>query len=133
MNVSKTLAAAVLGFVLQGTASAQIYESTDAEGVPEFSDTPSTGAQEVDLSSTNLMGAPATAPAPDEEAGAQAAPSRDRSRQEESVTAGDAYGADQSEEVRARRRLEEQRVDNALHGKGAAGAGEEQHKAKGQR
>jgi hypothetical protein len=54
MNIAKTILACSLGLALTGVASAQIYESEDAEGVTEFSDTPTPGAQEVDLQQTNV-------------------------------------------------------------------------------
>lgn len=54
MNIAKTILACSLGLALTGAASAQIYESEDAEGVTEFSDTPTAGAQEVELQQTNV-------------------------------------------------------------------------------
>ena len=54
MNFSKSILVGVVGLALQGAASAQIYQSTDTEGVPEFSDTSSPGSAEVDLGATNI-------------------------------------------------------------------------------
>lgn len=55
MKIPNTVLACVLGFAVHATASAQIYESTDAEGVPEFSDTPTPGAAEIELPQTNVV------------------------------------------------------------------------------
>lgn len=67
MNVAKTILACSLGLALSGAVGAQIYENTDAEGVPEFSDTPTPGAEKVDLQQTNVA-------TPVEERAPQAAP-----------------------------------------------------------
>ena len=39
---------------LSGNAIAQVYQSTDAEGNPSFSDTPSAGSEEIELPETNV-------------------------------------------------------------------------------
>ena len=79
MKLAKILLLGVFGLALQGTATAQIYESKDAEGVPEFSDTPTAGSEVVDLQKTNLSDEPPDIPvAPPEESvrpAAAAAPS----------------------------------------------------------
>ena len=74
MKVSKLILLAAIGLVLPGLSSAQIYESKDAEGVPEFSDTPKAGAEVVDLQKTNVADEPPDIPvAPREEAAPAAA------------------------------------------------------------
>ena len=70
MKLPSTIMACFFGFALHGTASAQIYESKDAEGVTEFSDTPTSGAEIVDLPPTNVVtpvAEPAAAPAAEQE------------------------------------------------------------------
>jgi len=54
VNFSKSILVGVVGLALQGVASAQIYQSRDTEGVPEFSDTSSPGSAEVDLGAINI-------------------------------------------------------------------------------
>jgi hypothetical protein len=78
MKLSKLLLLGIIVLALPGMASAQIYESKDAEGVPEFSDTPKAGAEVVDLQKTNVADEPPDIPvAPREEKApaAAAAPS----------------------------------------------------------
>ena len=72
MNYSKIFGAGFLALLMHLPASAQVYESVDADGVPDFSDSPEPGAEVVDIPSTNLMDAP---PA---EAAAGAAPAAGR-------------------------------------------------------
>jgi hypothetical protein len=62
MKLAKGFLVGLLGLALQGTAIAQIYESTDAEGVQEFSDTPSAGSEVVDLQKTNVADEPPDIP-----------------------------------------------------------------------
>ena len=62
MKLVKTILVGVFGLALQGTATAQIYENKDAEGVPEFSDTPTAGSEVVDLQKTNLADEPPDIP-----------------------------------------------------------------------
>lgn len=59
---------------LSFTAFAQVYQSTDEEGTPSFSDTPSAGSTEIKIPETNTGNAvkvpppepePAPAPAPE--------------------------------------------------------------------
>lgn len=59
MNYFKAFAFCMAAFALQNTAWAEIYETTDAEGNPEFSDSPpDADAEVVDLPKTNLADAP---------------------------------------------------------------------------
>jgi hypothetical protein len=140
MKYPKLILAGVFGLVLQGTASAQIYESEDAEGVPEFSDTPTQGAEAVDLPSTNLADAPPAGSAAPQEieqaapvAGGPAAGSV--GGPVEGANGGVYYGGDDEDGVRAQRRLDEDRIDNALPGNPGPGveAGEVHHEAGGHR
>lgn len=137
IGIFRVIAVSLLGLVLHGTASAQIYERTDAEGVPEFSDSPTQGdedtttqgAEVVDLPRTNVIDAP-----PEEPAGAQASQQQqsqqesgqgaagDYGEQEEGVD-GDMYYGDDADNVRVQRRIDEDRVDNALPGDPARGVG----------
>jgi hypothetical protein len=67
MGHLKTGTACLLALALHSTAWAEIYESTDAEGNPEFSDSPmAPDSQEVQLQQTNIIEAPQPEPeAPD--------------------------------------------------------------------
>ena len=51
-NVSQ-LSVAILLSVLSTTLAAQVYQTTDEDGNPVFSDTPSAGASEVEIQTTN--------------------------------------------------------------------------------
>ncbi len=128
MQCLKLILASVFTLLLQGTVSAQIYESEDARGVPEFSDTPTPGAELVDLPSTNIAEPPpegqVTVPTiqePSKQGGEAAA----GNKQAEGASVDTYYGGDgEDENVRARRRLEEDRIDNTLPGNRAPGVGE---------
>lgn len=126
MRYSRWILAGVFGLVLQGTASAQIYESEDAEGVPEFSDTPTAGAEVVDLPATNVVepppAEPATAPQP-QSAPQQAAFPNAGGEQEEGADGVIYYGGGEDENVRAQRREDAARINNALPGEPGVGAG----------
>jgi len=126
MKLGKQVLLGVLGLVLQGTAVAQIYESTDAEGVPEFSDTPSAGSEVVDLPETNVAEEPPGIPAaPQAEAPRPAPAPTGNSGGEIGEPSYDVYGGDyDDDDVRARRRVEEDRVDNALPEHNGPGVGE---------
>ena len=67
MGHLKTGTACLLALALHSAAWAEIYESTDAEGNPEFSDSPmAPDSQEVQLQQTNIIEAPQPEPeAPD--------------------------------------------------------------------
>lgn len=141
MNIAKTILACSLGLVLTGVASAQIYESEDAEGVTEFSDTPTPGAEQVDLQQTNVatpveerepQAAPEQRPAPEgrESGGAVAG---DREREEGDPDYG-YYGGDYDNDLgpREQRREDADRiedrgphVDNSLPHEAGGEAGEE--------
>jgi len=117
MKLGKHILLGVFGLALQGTAAAQIYESTDAEGVPEFSDTPSAGSEVVDLQKTNVADEPPDIPE---------APQAEAARPAAAPAAGPAavgepgyevYDGYNNAGVREQRRLDEDRVDNALPGK----------------
>tara|TARA_R110001599_G_scaffold353231_1_gene591085 strand:- start:173121 stop:173408 length:288 start_codon:yes stop_codon:yes gene_type:complete len=74
MNRAKWVLSGTFVLALQGTTSAQIYESTDAEGVPEFSDTPSSGSEVVGLQTTNVADKPAETPEAPQAEAARAVP-----------------------------------------------------------
>lgn len=124
MRFSTVMMVSVLGITLHGAASAQIYESKDAEGVPEFSDTPTAGATVVDLPATNTAEAPAEgALRPEEAPVPQAQVSTPAFDGEMPQEGGIYYGnGDEDDDVRARRRAEEH-VDNALPGHQGPGVG----------
>ncbi len=131
MKLSGWLLGCVFGLALNSAASGQVYESKDAQGVPEFSDTPTAGAEVVELPSTNVADAPGDGPvAPGPEAGSQAAQAAQPNPDGEARVIYE--GADdEDEDLRAQRRLTEDRVDKALPGNpvgpgvGAPGAGVE--------
>ena len=54
--------ACLFAVVLGSTAQAEIYESKDAQGNPVFTDTPTAGAEAVDLPKTNVVDAAQEAP-----------------------------------------------------------------------
>ncbi len=59
MRYLKIVTACVVALAFHNTAWAQVYETTDAEGNPEFTDSPAAeGAEEVDLPETNLINPP---------------------------------------------------------------------------
>lgn len=121
------VALGLFGLVLHSTASAQIYESKDAQGAPEFSDTPTQGAEVVDLPETNLAEPPAAQPA---------APGQTQSAQEQEMPATDGggeegedvdgavyYGGDDVDDPRVQRRVDEDRIDDVLPGDPVPGDG----------
>lgn len=126
MKTSKTILACIFGLAV-GAANAQIYESKDAEGVTEFSDTPSSGAEVVNLPATNVVTPVQVDEAPPAEQGAMPA------AREERQVAGDAggeagdevggeeeppgyiyYGDDDEDNPRLQRREDAARIDNSL-------------------
>ncbi len=120
MNYSKMLVAASVALLMHLPASAQVYESVGADGVPDFSDSPEPGAEVVDIPSTNLMDAPP----------AEAAPAAPGPQQAESFQGNDDAGAGQGEgdgegvdyyggddeNVRAQRRQDEERIEHVIPG-----------------
>jgi Domain of unknown function (DUF4124) len=64
VGVSKILVPCMLGIALSGAASAEVYESKDAQGNTVFSDRPSQGATEVKLPPTNAADPVAITPRP---------------------------------------------------------------------
>lgn len=63
MRILKTVSLCVLATALHHAAWAQIYETTDAQGNPEFTDVPpSSNAQEITLPPTNIVDAPPAVP-----------------------------------------------------------------------
>jgi len=63
MGHLKTVSICLLAFALHGTAWAEIYETKDAEGNTEFTDSPpAENAEVVDLPPTNIVDAPAPEP-----------------------------------------------------------------------
>lgn len=127
MKHARVILVGVLALALQGAANAQIYETEDAEGVPDFSDTPSQGAEVVDLPATNVMEAPAVGEAaPPAEDGAAPLPGESTaggSGREEGDPGEVYYGGDDEDDPRAQRRIDEDRVDNALPGNPGPGVG----------
>jgi len=66
MRLLKALSILLAATAVQHAAWAQIYETTDAQGNPEFSDTPSgPNAEVVDLPQTNIIDAPPAEPQED--------------------------------------------------------------------
>ena len=117
MNIARCVLFGTFVLALQGSASAQIYESTDAEGVPEFSDTPSTGSEVVDLQQTNIVDEPPVIPeAPQAEAARPAPAPAAEPAGEIGEPVYDVYGGNYNDEddPRVHRRLDKDRVDNAL-------------------
>ncbi len=141
---ARFVALGLFGLVLHSTASAQIYESRDAQGEPEFSDTPTQGAEVVDLPGTNLAEPPAAQPTASEQtrsAQEQEMPATDVGGEEgEDVGVSVYYEGDDVDDPRVQRRVDEDRIDNALPGdpvrSDAApgpGRGEVRHEAGGRR
>jgi hypothetical protein len=63
MRYLKTFATCLVALALHSTAWAQVYETTDAEGNPEFTDAPPTeNAEVIDLQQTNVADAPQSEP-----------------------------------------------------------------------
>jgi len=147
IGASRFIAVGLLGLVLHSTASAQIYESKDAQGEPEFSDTPTEGAEVVDLPGTNLAEPPAaqpTAPEQTQSAQEQEMPATDGGGEEGEAVDGDMYyEGDEADNPRVQRRVDEERIDNALPGDpvprgatpgpGVGAHGEVHHEAGGRR
>ncbi|MCP5130930.1 MAG: DUF4124 domain-containing protein [Pseudomonadales bacterium] len=132
MKFSKLILVAGCGLLLQSAAWAQIYESEDAQGVPDFSDTPSQGAEVVDLPATNLMEAPpaeaVAQPDPEPEpypAEGGAAPAGSEQQEDGGDTMY--YGGADEDDPRARRREDMDRIDNALPGENEPGIAEPGH------
>lgn len=133
------IAVSLFGLVLHSAASAQIYESKDAQGEPEFSDTPTQNSEVVDLPATNLAEPPAAqpvAPGQTQSAQEQQMPGTDGGGEEEDVEGAVYYGGDEVDNPRVQRRVDEDRIDNALPGDtvpGPADSGEVRHEAGGRR
>lgn len=124
MNMAKWVLSGTFVLALQGTASAQIYESTDAEGVPEFSDTSSPGSEVVDLQTTNVADKPPEIPEAPQAAAARAAPApANAAGVEVGEPVYDVYGGnyDDDDDARARRHLNKDRVENSLPGHDSPG------------
>ena len=124
MKYSNLLVGGLLALLVQVSANAQVYESEDAEGVPEFSDSPTPGAEVVDIPSTNLMDAPEAEAAPAPAAPPQSAPVAGGGDTEagegESI---DYYGGgDDEDNVRVQRREDADRIEHVIPGNGDAGA-----------
>lgn len=64
VRISKILLPCMIGVALSATASAEIYESKDAQGNTVFSDMPSQGAAEVKVPPTNSADPVAITPRP---------------------------------------------------------------------
>jgi len=66
MRLLKAFSILLAATALQPAAWAEIYETTDAEGNPEFSDSPSgPNAEAIDLQQTNIIDAPPAEPQED--------------------------------------------------------------------
>jgi hypothetical protein len=66
MRLLKAFSILLATTALQSTAWAEIYETKDAQGNPEFSDTPSgPNAEAIDLQQTNIIDAPPAEPQQD--------------------------------------------------------------------
>jgi hypothetical protein len=76
MHQSKELLGCLLGMALCAGASAQIYESRDAQGNTVFSDKPSHGAEAVDLPSTNSADPVEVRPRPEPHTAVDTSPQR---------------------------------------------------------
>jgi hypothetical protein len=107
MTLARRILLGVFGLALQGTAIAEIYESTDAEGVPEFSDTPTAGAEVVDLQKTNVADEPPDIPKAPQEEAARPAAAAPAAEDEPGYEVYDSYNND---DERDKRRLEEGRL-----------------------
>lgn len=121
MSFTKSILIGVVGLTLQASAAAQIYEREGSDGVPEFSDKPTAGAEVVDLPATNLAEPPpegekSPAPAPAQRAPRAVEPgASDPGQGEEEY--GRIYYGDEEDELRARQQLKEKRIEGALHDK----------------
>ncbi|MCB1704478.1 MAG: DUF4124 domain-containing protein [Halioglobus sp.] len=63
MRILRTLSTGLAALMLAGAAWAEIYETTDAQGNPEFTDSPpGPGAEEINLPQTNIIDAPVEQP-----------------------------------------------------------------------
>tara|TARA_R110001592_G_scaffold337300_1_gene623689 strand:+ start:303602 stop:304048 length:447 start_codon:yes stop_codon:yes gene_type:complete len=119
MNMAKWVLSGTFVLALQGTVSAQIYESTDAEGVPEFSDTSSAGSEVVDLQRTNVADKPPEIPEAPQAAPVRAAPvAANAPAVEVGEPVYDVYGGnyDDDDDARVRRHLNKDRIENSLPG-----------------
>lgn len=120
MKYSKLLAGGLLALLVQVSANAQVYESEDAEGVPEFSDAPTPGAEVVDIPSTNLMDAPEAETAPAPAAPPQSAPIAGDGDGDTGAGEGEGVyyygGGDDEDDVRAQRREDAERIERVTPG-----------------
>ena len=62
MKFSTTSLACIIAMSLSGITQAEIYETKDAQGNPVFTDTPTAGAQEIDLQKANIVDAVTATP-----------------------------------------------------------------------
>ena len=74
MKISITSLACVIAMALSTAAQAEIYESVDAEGNPIFTDTPTAGAEKVQLQQENIADGVKVPPQPAPEAAAAPVP-----------------------------------------------------------
>ena len=65
MKILITLPACCMALALSWAVQAEIYESTNAQGNPVFTDTPTAGAEKVDLPQENIADAVRMAPQPE--------------------------------------------------------------------
>lgn len=128
MIPSKLVLCGFAGMVLCAAASAQIYESKDAQGNAVFSDKPSQGAEEVKLSPTNTAVPPIDRPTPAPKVTADSSHQRTVRRVDDDASADDEerkgveddyyyYGGGDrdNEEVDDRRERRQERRENRPH------------------
>lgn len=117
VRISKILLPCMIGVALSATASAEIYESKDAQGNTVFSDMPSQGAAEVKVPPTNsadpVAVTPRTPPSPETPAKSRKSPanpagSQDEERGDDYLYYGGDYDRD---EIDDETRLEKRRDD----------------------
>jgi Domain of unknown function (DUF4124) len=65
VRISKVLLPCIMGVALSAAASAEVYESKDAQGNTVFSDMPSQGAEKVKVPPTNAADPIAITPGPE--------------------------------------------------------------------
>lgn len=138
MKILITMMTIVTAALLSTTASGQIYESKDAEGVTEFSDTPTQGAEVVDLPTTNVVtpvaeppmeaappAVPAPPPAPEYAGQAGGGGEQEGGDGDDAYYGG--YGYDDNDLTpREQRRVDADRVENHMP---AAAVGAEERAA----
>lgn len=80
MHFARVLLPCLIGVMVGTTASAEIYESKDAQGNTVFSDRPSTGAEEIRMPPTNSADPVVETPRPTPSPEKSEAPAKPRKR-----------------------------------------------------